>query len=47
MSKVKRSKLFSVGYDFEARVHVNQVIGRFRIEKLFGEKESSKGYVWP
>lgn len=36
--KEVKTFLFSVDYDFEARVHVNQVIGSIRIEKLFGEK---------
>lgn len=33
MNKVKRLKPFSRGSDFETRVHVNEVIGRFGIEK--------------
>ena len=33
--KVVKTFLFSVDYDFEARVHVNQVIGCIRLEQLF------------
>lgn len=43
MNKVRSSKLFfSVDYDFETRVHVNQIIGSIRIENYLKKNDLQK-----